>query len=411
MMSPYGPVVKPGGGFLCDACCCWRAVPPIHGDRCQLQPWHSAGRGAPNAHAEIAFARHQGEPIDGSDVRRARARWAAAPWRETREKDESAQVEPAVRLTSEPSFSCAGASPGGGFAARPDNLLGAGCRQFRSMRVDGGAWLEQLPAELAAQRRLLERLLAVCENDEGVRWLTVGCSLARKAADPLSDLDLALGVTDEQLDTACTRVRSAVETLGDVVESFAHQLPGITLPHQRIFAQYADRTQIDLVVVPASQATFSSATVALYDADRRLVLQAKPSPTPPIKVREWAFLALCALADLGKYLRRRSPWEAMERLHQARGELWKLIAVMLEVPDPQYGLTSLLDFAPDQVPADMTTTVSDLQPDHLLAAAGHVARLLGATRLLLPEEAQAVFPDAMLQYITEDLASLEILSI
>jgi hypothetical protein len=38
----------------------------------------------------------------------------------------------------------------------------------------------------------------------------------------------------------------------------------------------------------------------------------------------------------------------------ARG--WRLLATAHDVPDPRYGITSLLDFAPDQVPANMSET-------------------------------------------------------
>ena len=51
---------------------------------------------------------------------------------------------------------------------------------------DAAAWLGELPDELAAHRRLLQRLLDWCEGDQDVRWLTVGCSLERGNADRLS---------------------------------------------------------------------------------------------------------------------------------------------------------------------------------------------------------------------------------
>jgi hypothetical protein len=41
-----------------------------------------------------------------------------------------------------------------------------------------------------------------------------------------------------------------VDGLGELVESFEHQLPGVTGPHARIFAHYADRLQADPVVFP-----------------------------------------------------------------------------------------------------------------------------------------------------------------
>ena len=44
-----------------------------------------------------------------------------------------------------------------------------------------------------------------------------------------------------------------IDGLGDLVDSYHHQLPGRAMRHERIFAQYADRCQIDLVAIPASQ--------------------------------------------------------------------------------------------------------------------------------------------------------------
>jgi hypothetical protein len=120
------------------------------------------------------------------------------------------------------------------------------------MDRDGARWVEELPAGLAAQQCLLRGLLAFSQADPDLRWLIVGCSLARRGGDWLSDIDAAVGVVDEQLPGTYPRVRSAVDGLGELVESFHHQLPGLALTHERIFAQYADRSQLDLVVYPAT---------------------------------------------------------------------------------------------------------------------------------------------------------------
>jgi hypothetical protein len=73
------------------------------------------------------------------------------------------------------------------------------------MAVQGSEWIEQLPADLAGQREILRRLLAWCEADDRVRWLVIGCSLARGAGDRLSDLDMALGIRDEGFGAALRR--------------------------------------------------------------------------------------------------------------------------------------------------------------------------------------------------------------
>jgi hypothetical protein len=135
------------------------------------------------------------------------------------------------------------------------------------MDHDGARWIEELPAGLAAQQGLLRGLRAFSQDDPDVAWLVVGCSLARDAG------------------------------------------------------------QLDLVVYPPTVFAGSIPhVVVLYDQDSVL---AAPDTVPPVhvtpsQVREWAFQGWCALADLGKYARRGSAWEALERLHEARAQLWPL---------------------------------------------------------------------------------------
>ena len=281
------------------------------------------------------------------------------------------------------------------------------------MGHDGARWIEELPAGLAAQRDLLRGLLAFSRADPDVTWLVVGCSLARGAGDWLSDIDAAVGIVDEQLPAAFPRVRSAVDGLGELVESFHHQLPGLALTHERVFAQYADRSQFDLVVYPATVFAGSIPNVVvLYDPEDLLAVPVAPDAgapdagalvaVPAEQVREWAFLGWCALADLGKYVRRGSGWEALERLHEARAQLWQLWAAVRGVPQPQYGLTSVLDYAA-VLPDGMEETVSGLDAGSLLGAGLRVAELLGEVGGQLGEEQRAVLPSVMGAFVLSDL--------
>ena len=275
------------------------------------------------------------------------------------------------------------------------------------MNTRGLDWIDDLPPELAGQRALLRGLLALCDADDRISWLVIGCSLARGAGDRLSDLDMAMGIRDEDFEAARPDLRRAVDGLGELVESYYHQLPGLAQAHERIFAQFADRSQVDLVLFPASVPGGSVPdVVVLYDPDDRLVTAAERKPVTSGQVREWAFGGWCALADLGKYLRRGSTWEALARLNEARAQLWQLWAVTLDVPDPQYGLTSILDFAPGQVPASFEGTVADLDPGRLLDAARRVAALLHEAGERLPDDQRAVLPGAMARYITADLEQI-----
>jgi len=115
-----------------------------------------------------------------------------------------------------------------------------------------------------------------------------------------------------------------------------------------------------------------------------------------------------ALADLAKYVRRGSVWEALDRLHEARTQLWRLHAAASGIADPQYGLTSVLDFAPEDIPAGIEETVAGLSLPSLLAAARQAARLLTATGQRLPAEAQAALPQAMARYVAQLLDSIEV---
>jgi hypothetical protein len=283
------------------------------------------------------------------------------------------------------------------------------------MDADGRRWIAALPAELDGQRAVLTGLLDRCEADDTISWLVIGCSLARGAADRLSDLDLALGVRDEDFGAAAARIRPMVDGLGRLVESYHHQLPEVTGPHERIFAQFADGAQVDLVVFPESEPVGSFRTVVLLyrrDAPADAGGQAgdqpadpRPAPTPG-QIREWAFRGWCALADLTKYLRRGSAWEALERLHEARTEFWRVWAVAHDVPDPQYGITSILDFAAEQVPPELGRTVADLDLARLLTAARHLAARFAQLGDDLDPDQAAALPYAMASYITGELAAL-----
>lgn len=277
------------------------------------------------------------------------------------------------------------------------------------MDAQGREWIESQPDELAGQREIMLRLLEWSESDERVRWFAVACSVGRGAGDRLSDLDTGMGVETEDFDAAVTDVHAAVDAAGDLIESYHHKLPGLTITHERIFAQYANRCQVDLVVMPATDGFGGIKDfVLLYNSSGRVPAQFEQQPVTAAQVREWTFNGWACLADVGKYLRRGSAWEALERLHQARADLWRLLAVSCGVPNPQYGVTSILDFAPDRMPADLAGTVSPLSLTGLLDAALAVASRLNTIGELLELDLAAALPSAMAAFITDDLAAIEL---
>jgi hypothetical protein len=222
---------------------------------------------------------------------------------------------------------------------------------------------------------------------------------------------MGMGVSDDSFDAALIGVRRAIDGLGELVDSYSHQLPGLALRHERIFAQYVSRCQIDLVVVPASETIGAVRDeVALYNQGEHEVAAFEQQTPTAQQLREWAFGGWCALIDLGKYLRRGSPWEALQRLHEARDSAWRLWAAVLDVPNPQFGLTSILDFAPGRLPAGMEPTVSDLRPARILAAARTLGHQLTEACEQLPPAQRALLPTAMAGYVTDDLAGMTIAS-
>ncbi|HWF81343.1 MAG TPA: hypothetical protein VN695_12235 [Streptosporangiaceae bacterium] len=271
----------------------------------------------------------------------------------------------------------------------------------------GRDWIRRLPAELDGQRAIMLGLLDWSQRNEWVRCLVVACSVGRGNADRLSDLDMGMMVAPVDFEAAVTDVHQAVDGLAELVESYQHKIDGLAMTHRRIFAQYANRCQVDLVVMPTAEANgMVKDEVVFYDPDGLRTAKWEQQAVTAQQVRERAFNAWACLADVGKYLRRGSAWEALERLHQARADYWRLLAIARDVPNPQYGITSLLDFAPDQVPADAADTVADLDLGRLTAAAMRLAARLTEACALLKPHLQAALPTAMAAYITADLAEL-----
>lgn len=120
----------------------------------------------------------------------------------------------------------------------------------------GRAWLAALPDELAAQRHVMAGLVDRCEAWPLAASLLVGCSLGRGAADALSDIDAALGVDAppgeagaERVATVEAMVVAALPELGAVIDVLRHRTGPADQWIRRIFAQFADGTQLDLAVV------------------------------------------------------------------------------------------------------------------------------------------------------------------
>jgi hypothetical protein len=296
--------------------------------------------------------------------------------------------------------------------------------------MEGRAWLAALPEELTAQRRVLTGLFERCEAWPLATSLVVGCSLGRGAADELSDIDAALGVDAPRGDAGAGRVTTmeaavvaALPELGALVDVLRHPTGPASQHVRRIFAQFADGTQLDLAVVADAEiegrrrAGGAPDFVSLYQAPA----SAEPDPRTPAdggtpggappdayavtgeQVREWAFLGWIALIDMDKYLRRGSLWEAHSRLQESRHRIWALWAAAQGAMYPWHGLSQVLDHDPGDLPPGIESTVAGLDAADLRRAARASAGVLAAASEAAAWRHPADLPAAMADYVTRAL--------
>lgn len=127
--------------------------------------------------------------------------------------------------------------------------------------------------------------------------------------------------------------------------------------------------------------------VVLHDPDQRVGERRPDRYATAENVREWAYDGWSLLLLCTKYLSRGSLWEAVETLHSARTRVWRVWAAARRVPDPQYGLTAVLDNVDPTPPEGIENTHAPLERDALANAALASADLLNK---LWPEAMAAV---------------------
>jgi hypothetical protein len=94
------------------------------------------------------------------------------------------------------------------------------------------------------------------------------------------------------------------------------------------------------------------------------------------QLREWTMLGWWAASDIAKYLQRGSLFEAAARVECVREQALRLHAFAIGVPDPTYGLTSLLDYPPFELPAGLADTYCRPDDRASVVAAAHAAEAL-----------------------------------
>jgi predicted nucleotidyltransferase len=287
--------------------------------------------------------------------------------------------------------------PGGWLAGRPGILAGVEEREARE-------WLAALPARLQAQRRIMERLLDLCLAQPAARVFLVGCSIGRGAADELSDVDCFVGCRPDRVGEVVAAVHAALPEMGEFVDALEHPYRGLT----RIMGQFSGCVQVDLVVGPAHRGRAPD-EVVLFDPDGLMTTERVVSAdiVTAGTVREWAFLGWEALADVVKYLRRGSLWEAQARLDEARGRIWALWAAARQARYPVFGLSQVLDRDPGDLPDGIEATVAGLDATGLRAAAVASAMVLDQVSALAARVRGGTLPDALARHVTALLQSGE----
>ena len=285
--------------------------------------------------------------------------------------------------------------------------------------VHGLRWLGDLPGQLHRQRAMLAALLDVCSAEPSISSLSVGCSLGRGFADALSDVDAALGVrasrgedgAQEVLGVEDAVVRAVSE--GDPPVGVLRDRVGLSDRFiRRVFAQFVDGTQLDLAIMAEAEVRRGAAApdfVPLYVSPRTAAGSSsvegfsRADAVSTEQIYEWTFLGWRALADLDKYLQRRSAWEAHTRLHEARHHVWQLWATAHEADYPWHGLSQVLDNDPQHLPPGIDATVAGLDLADLRRAARATAAVLTRVSALAASAHDATLPTRMADYVTDRL--------
>jgi len=278
-------------------------------------------------------------------------------------------------------------------------------------------WIASLPSQLGRQRQAVTALLEYCERAPLAASLSVGCSLGRGAADVLSDVDAAIGAHPSLDDADGEAVRSVerdvvdvLPGIGKVVDTFRQET--VTGGHviRRLFAQFEDRLQLDLAVVPEDAVRRGDAApdfVPLYWVGGRPHDANGPSAfdVSETQLQEWSFLGWRALLDADKYLRRGTLWEAHARLHEARERIWMLWAAARGASYPWHGLSQVLDHDPGLLPAGVEATVAGLDAEALRRALTAAVDVLARTSDDAARARGARISGAMAGYVRRTVTS------
>lgn len=235
--------------------------------------------------------------------------------------------------------------------------------------ADARAWIRSLPPVVAPQAAVLLRLLEAAEADPRIRALQIRGSIARGTADEHSDLDTLVRIGDDDYEAALAGMPSLVRSLGPTLDVL-FETPGS--PY--LFVQFADGVQLELACRRASEARGLVAGVTVL-LDRDGLLDQPYEPEAAWDQHLWLGWAWMALSHTDKYLRRDSLWEALTTLENARSLLLRHHAAASGSRDPEFGITSILDFGA-ALPDRLEETVAPLDAEAIRRAAFACAEIL-----------------------------------
>jgi hypothetical protein len=241
------------------------------------------------------------------------------------------------------------------------------------------AWISSLPPELAAQQQAVSALLDFCEKTPLVASLSVGCSLGRRAADTLSDVDAALGVRAPRGPAGSEQTRAVVDAVVDLLPALG-TLVGVLRQDdvgqdslvRRVFAQFDGRLQLDLAVVAEEAVRRGDAApdfVPLYWSDDRPTATNGPSArhVSAERVRQWA------TAQRATY--------------------------------PCHGLGQVLDHDPDHLPPGIEATVAGLDGGELRRAVRAAVQVLDEAAVAAARACRTGLEPGMADYVRRTVVS------
>jgi predicted nucleotidyltransferase len=235
--------------------------------------------------------------------------------------------------------------------------------------ADPRAWIASLPDPIARQANVLHRLFDAFEADPHIRAFRVRGSIARGTADEYSDIDTRIWISDEDYETTVALLPRLLRSIAPTLD-ILFETPGS--PY--LFVQFADGVQLELSTGRASEATDRDSNVVVL-LDRDGMWNQPDEPTQPWDQGLWLGWAWMALSDIDKHLRRGSLWEARTSLERARSLLLCHHAAVSGIHDPQYGVTSILDYGGSRPPG-LESTVAGLDTAEIRRAALACGRLL-----------------------------------